>query len=1392
MGAGRGARNPLLGAAVALCFAAPAAHANPSGPTVVNGAASFAASGNTLTVTNSPGAIIHWQQFSIQANEVTRFLQQNAASAVLNRVIGGDPSALLGTLASNGRVYLINASGITLGAGARIDVAGFAASTLNLSDADFLAGRNLFRGTGGEGALENAGRISTPEGGFVYLVAPKVENRRDAVITSPKGEVIIAAGRTVELVGAHEPDVRVEFTAGGEAVNAGAVVAASGRVGIFGTLVRSSGLVSASRAEAGEGGKIVFRASEDALLEPGARAEATGDTGGTVHVLGRRVGVLDGAAIDASGEAGGGRVLVGGDLKGGNPDVPNAWRTYFGEHASIRADGGKVVVWSDDLTRAYGTIRAPGGFVEVSGANLLDFAAKVEARTLLLDPLDLTIQNTGGAALAAPSVLFGDAGAAFALSDETLEALIGDIVLQAARDITISNNLSGGLTLTNAGQGITLQAGRHITVGSAITTQGGAIHLEADSPHAPNTGTNDGRHGADGFGQLTFTANGELRSGGGHVTLIGGGEPIVNGGGIVLSENHVIDAGAGGIDIALSGNAPLGVGSLGLLTQILGNPMDELHTTGALVLGTARTAGSDGRGAGALTLLADEITNIYPGGAIDLSPLSGSSFRLVAGDGGIVLDQPLTTFQDTIISTTGTLTLNDPINTTNHALSITASNVVTGSNGSINTGSGACAGPGCPVSTVFWDGGGDGVRWFDPANWSGDALPTLADAVTLAGGAGTILVDQDGAAARSIIANSGMQISGPGTLQLAEPSQFSGLFSLAGGSLLGTGSVSVTGPGGAFSWTAGRMAAGGDFQLVSGRSGTLSGSLSLERLFVNEGRLTLADATLAGAGALASSGTVIAAAGTSNVVSTTFRNIAGTIPGTLQVEGALALGSFPVNAGTIRVGAGGTFTTGTLANLGTIEGTGDFSVTTDFDPATGTLGTALSDLSLARSGDFAVGGFTAAHSIALRAGGAVVLNGDVTVTEGSGDSVVIAGASFDNSGGHAIDPGAGRYLVWSGNPASDVRGGLAYDFKQYDAAYGATPVLGAGNGFLYAVAPVVSAGITGTVSKVYDAGVAATLGAANYSVSGAIDGDTVTLNNPAAGAYADKHVGTGKTVTVNGLAIAGAADGAAAVYGYRLASSSASAAIGEITPAPLTLSAVPDTKVFDGTSVSSATPGVAGLRPGDSIAGLAQSFDSPEIGTRTLTVLAGYAIGDGNGGANYAVSLQSAPGAIEPAPPPPSALTPLPPPPPSLPEVSLPSADFGTTLYNLNSGQDVPLGQDELPAPGLYLSQDASSVVVVGQGALGAQLNAASMLLFPVLEVPPGLYVQSETGAIYSVDEGTTLDPGVYYNKDTQTVLVVSSNDDGQVSVKSADIREAVETVASGNGARRVAAVSCR
>src|SRR6202008_4691918 len=100
-------------------------------------------------------------------------------------------------------------NGITIGPSGVIDVQGFLASTLNISDADFVAGRHRFAETPGAGNVVNQGTISTPAGGTVYLIGQGVENQ--GVIRTPQGQILLAAGRSVELVDAHSPDMRVQI-----------------------------------------------------------------------------------------------------------------------------------------------------------------------------------------------------------------------------------------------------------------------------------------------------------------------------------------------------------------------------------------------------------------------------------------------------------------------------------------------------------------------------------------------------------------------------------------------------------------------------------------------------------------------------------------------------------------------------------------------------------------------------------------------------------------------------------------------------------------------------------------------------------------------------------------------------------------------------------------------------------------------------------------------------------------------------------------------------------------------------------------------------------------------------------------------------------------------------
>ena len=142
---------------------------------------------------------------------------------------------------------------------------------------------------------------------------------------------------------------------------------------------------------------------------------------------------------------------------------------------------------------------------------------------------------------------------------------------------------------------------------------------------------------------------------------------------------------------------------------------------------------------------------------------------------------------------------------------------------------------------------------------------------------------------------------------------------------------------------------------------------------------------------------------------------------------------------------------------------------------------------------------------------------------------------------------------------------------------------------------------------------------ANYTpFSGIVSGDEVSINIATSGSYVDKNAGEGKQVSVSGLGLSGADAG-----NYQFASASISGDVGKITPAALTITASAGSKVYDGTTSSSAAPTVSGLMVGDSFSGLSQTYADKNAGNgKTLTVT-GYTINDGNNGGNYTITLQN-------------------------------------------------------------------------------------------------------------------------------------------------------------------------
>ena len=154
----------LSAVAVALLastvVAAPAVTTVPTGGQVVAGQATISQAANAVTIAQSTSKVIlNWNSFDIGSQASVTFQQPSNSAVALNRVLGSAPSAIFGSLKANGQVFLINPNGVLFAQGARIDVSGLVASTLNIRNEDFLAGNYRFTRDGASGSIVNQGGL---------------------------------------------------------------------------------------------------------------------------------------------------------------------------------------------------------------------------------------------------------------------------------------------------------------------------------------------------------------------------------------------------------------------------------------------------------------------------------------------------------------------------------------------------------------------------------------------------------------------------------------------------------------------------------------------------------------------------------------------------------------------------------------------------------------------------------------------------------------------------------------------------------------------------------------------------------------------------------------------------------------------------------------------------------------------------------------------------------------------------------------------------------------------------------------------------------------------------------------------------------------------------------
>src|SRR5262249_44705661 len=149
-----------------------------------------------------------WDKFNV-GRETDLYFNQTAGGAdaanwtALNRVTdpSSKPSQILGTIRAEGQVYVINQNGIIFGGGSQVKVGALVASSLSLSNQQYLAGINAQLLIWEDVASSS---IAMPQFGYLGQQKPSLSlsvndpQQIPAIpIGSPPGDVTVQAGASI-------------------------------------------------------------------------------------------------------------------------------------------------------------------------------------------------------------------------------------------------------------------------------------------------------------------------------------------------------------------------------------------------------------------------------------------------------------------------------------------------------------------------------------------------------------------------------------------------------------------------------------------------------------------------------------------------------------------------------------------------------------------------------------------------------------------------------------------------------------------------------------------------------------------------------------------------------------------------------------------------------------------------------------------------------------------------------------------------------------------------------------------------------------------------------------------------------------------------------------------
>ncbi|PUE10844.1 hypothetical protein B9Z51_00360 [Limnohabitans sp. T6-5] len=601
-------------ALITLAWAAPANNALPSGGKVAQGAVAISQSGANMAINQSTArAVVNWQSFDIGKDAKVNIVQPNAQAVLLNRVTGVAPSQIFGQMSANGQVVLVNPNGVTFGKDGSVSAAGLTASTLNISDADFMAGRNRFTRDGATSEVVNQGTLTAAPGGYVALLGASVSN--EGKIYAPQGNVALGAAEVITLPMTGTGRIKMELSPA--AINA-AVANQKG-----GSIVTEGGQVYMQAAAMGN--------AMASVLQSGS-IDTSGAQGGAVHLL-----------------ADGGTIKVDGSINANSTGKDDKGQTRKGGDIIIgRDEDTGVLARYTDVSGA--RLESQGGLVETSGDVLKSQEARVQAGEWLLDPFNITIAASG---------------ASGTVYNANYNAVLDSVILAS----DIANSLNAGTSVTLAGGTAGASAG-NITVNASIAKTSGAaatltLKAQNDIVLAANT-TISSTSGAlnvvlnsdvdgGGAGAIVMNSGSGITSLGGNITLGGGtagtgaswargnatnvngitltSATINAGGGNILMNGYGMSGAivASGVNMNGSTISTTGAGTL----QISGSAASTSNNSdGVFVNGTSITGGSTGT----VTITGTASTTGPSGGNFHGVRLqsNGTSDALITSTGGNV------------------------------------------------------------------------------------------------------------------------------------------------------------------------------------------------------------------------------------------------------------------------------------------------------------------------------------------------------------------------------------------------------------------------------------------------------------------------------------------------------------------------------------------------------------------------------------------------------------------------------------------------------------------------------------------------------------------------------------------------------------------------------------